>query len=90
MFSVKGAHTFFMPVDTAFDVSVHVSGQDNDNLYNRGISRNVGSSIQTYQSKQVQHAHNLSGEISVRCGTKTCRLVCSDFSECGKSLSTPV
>ena len=54
MFSVKGAHTFFMPVDTAFDVSVHVSGQDNDNLYNRGISRNVGSSIQTYQSKQVQ------------------------------------
>jgi len=52
MFSVKGAHTFFMPVDTAFDVSVHVSGQDNDNLYNRGISRNVGSSIQTYQSKQ--------------------------------------
>ena len=26
MFSVAGAHTFFMPVDTAFDTSVQLSG----------------------------------------------------------------
>ena len=26
MFGVKGAHTFFMPVDGAFDVSVQLSG----------------------------------------------------------------
>ena len=26
MFRVSGTHTFFMPVDTAFDVSVQLSG----------------------------------------------------------------
>ncbi len=30
MFGVEGRHTFFVPVDEAFDVSRHVSGYDHD------------------------------------------------------------
>ena len=32
MFGVPGQHTFFLPVDSAFDVSVQLSGYD----YERG------------------------------------------------------
>ena len=61
MFSVDGSHTFFMPVDTAFDVSVQLSGHDHDNIYNRGISGNVGSSIDTViGSNQVTLNESLS------------------------------
>ena len=39
MFSVPGQHTFFMPVDEAFDVSVQLSGYD----YDRNRLKNDGS-----------------------------------------------
>ena len=44
MFSVPGQHTFFMPVDSAFDSSVQLSGYDHDRsrLKNDGSGRGGG------------------------------------------------
>jgi hypothetical protein len=54
MFGVEGQHTFFIPVDSAFDVSVHISGYDyertrlkNDPSSNRGVLYSRGSPVST-------------------------------------------
>ena len=39
MFGVPGQHTFFFPVDTAFDVSVPLSGYDYERGRPTGLSK---------------------------------------------------
>ena len=52
MFGVEGQHTFFIPVDSAFDVSRFVGGDDfertrlrNDGSSTRGVLHNRGGTV---------------------------------------------
>ena len=52
MFHVRGQHTFFMPVDSAFDASVHVSGYDYER--NRLKSDGAGrASVSTVHCEEI-------------------------------------
>ena len=52
MFGVEGQHTFFIPVDSAFDASRFVGGHDhdrnrlrNDGSSTRGVLHNRGGTV---------------------------------------------
>ena len=56
MFGVEGQHTFFIPVDSAFDVSRFVGGYDfertrlrNDGSSSRGVLHNRGGTVRRFR-----------------------------------------
>ena len=59
MFNVKGSHTFFLPVDTAFDVSVQLTGFQHDDIHNRGFSIPGKSSIDTVVDSSPVSVHTV-------------------------------
>ena len=61
MFGVPGQHTFFLPVDSAFDVSVQLSGYDYERGRPTGLNK-MGVSLQIFE-----------GELKVEIGTLTIR-----------------
>ena len=61
MFGVEGQHTFFIPVDSAFDVSRFVGGYDfertrlrNDGSSSRGVLHNRGGTVRERQPIGVE------------------------------------
>ena len=60
MFGVEGQHTFFIPVDSAFDASRFVAGYDhertrlrNDGSSSRGVLHNRGGTVSTTQLTNI-------------------------------------